>query len=147
MKLFQCAIASICTALLLASQGANAQDNSSENFALTALKVEKAHVIQGIYYLTQILPRQCHDENIDKLAAEFAKNNRELIERIDVSPLLPMVRDSLEKANSTPKTPAQIASECAQTFAVLKSFDSEKGRQNAGRMLQTMKKEIIVKNE
>jgi hypothetical protein len=145
MKFLQCAFASISTALLLAAQGANAQNNSVENFAVATLKVEKAHVIEGIYYLTQILPHQCHDENIEKVAAEFAKSNRELVERVNASPIMPMVRDSLEKTNAASKEPAQIARECAQTFAVLKSFDSEPGRQNAGRMLQTMKKEIIVK--
>lgn len=147
MKIYPYILVSITCMLLLAGQSATAQDNSVENFAIAALKVEKAHVIEGIYYLTQVFPRQCHDPNVGKAAAEFSSNNRELIERVNASPLFPMVRDGIEKANATPKPLTQVESECVQAFAALKSFDSEPGRKNAAQMLQTMKKEIIVKTD
>lgn len=147
MKFYQYILVSTTCTLLLTGQSATAQDNSIENFAVAALNVEKAHVIEGIYYLTQVFPRQCQDPNVGKAAAEFSSNNRELIERVNASPLFPMVRDGIEKANALPKPRAQIDSECVQTFAVLKTFDSEPGRKNAARMLQTMKKEIIIKTD
>jgi hypothetical protein len=127
MKFHKYDVASISLALFLSAQCANAQENSVENFALASLKVEKAHVIEGIYYLTQVLSRHCHSVLIDKAALEFANNNREFIERVNSSLLLPMVRDAIEKANAAPKPPMQMDSECAQTSAALRTFGSDPG--------------------
>lgn len=71
MKCLRPLLASVIVTLPLTTQCANAQDTSVENFAIAALNVEKAHVIEGIYYLTKLLPRQCHDGNIDSAAADF----------------------------------------------------------------------------
>ena len=150
MKAFHLVCASIACALTLAGQSVTAQDtpssqdNSVENFAIAALKVEKAHVIEGIYYITQILPRQCHNPNIDIAVADFSSKNQELIARVNASPLFPMIRDGVEKASAAPKPPAQVDRECSKTFAVLKTFDSDLGKRNAARMLQTMKKEFVI---
>ncbi|MEM5372847.1 hypothetical protein V4C53_43560 [Paraburkholderia azotifigens] len=144
MKPFRYASAFAACLLLLPGQRATAQDNSQQDFTRAALQVEKAHVIEGIYYLTQLLPRQCHDPNVDKAVIDFTSNNQELIERVKGSPLFPMIRDGIEKANAAPKPPTQIESECAKTFAVLRTFDSEQGKANAARMLQTMKKEVAT---